>query len=187
MIASQQNIAPDHPLPVGWIGYVRRHTALYKVVCLESDSFTEAGRRTARFRLRAKNRALGGLLSFAGSTKGISAISSTPYRHGTEWPGAIFSLGGPSQFTERLCWILSTLFRKIAGKLLSEPILDPSTCSRPGSEPESIAQVFMRQKDILFGSRSRSHIARQAQIHQIRYVIRELVRMLPEERKARQK
>jgi NTE family protein len=52
-----------------------------------------------------------------------------------------------------------------------------------GSEPESIAQVFMRQKDILFGSRSRSHIARQAQIHQMRHVIRELVGMLPEERK----
>lgn len=52
---------------------------------------------------------------------------------------------------------------------------------RRSPEPESIAQVFMRQKDILFGSRSRSHIARQAQIHRMRHVIRELVNMLPEE------
>jgi NTE family protein len=52
-----------------------------------------------------------------------------------------------------------------------------------GPEPESVAQVFMRQKDILFGSRSRSHIARQAQIHRMRHVVRELVHMLPEEQR----
>ncbi len=52
-----------------------------------------------------------------------------------------------------------------------------------GAEPGSIAQVFMRQKDILFGSRSKSHIARQAQIHRMRHVVRELFKMLPEERK----
>jgi len=52
-----------------------------------------------------------------------------------------------------------------------------------GPEPESIAQVFMRQKDILFGSRSRSHLARQAQLHRMRHVVRELVGMLPEEQK----
>ena len=51
-----------------------------------------------------------------------------------------------------------------------------------GPEPDSIAQVFMRQKDILFGSRSRSHIARQAQLHRMRHVVRELFKMLPEER-----
>jgi NTE family protein len=51
-----------------------------------------------------------------------------------------------------------------------------------GPEPESIAQVFMRQKDILFGSRSRSHITRQAQIHRMRHVIRELVSMVPDDR-----
>ncbi len=53
-----------------------------------------------------------------------------------------------------------------------------------GPEPESIAQVFMRQKDILFGSRSKSHIARQAQLHRMRHIVRELVSMLPEERKS---
>jgi NTE family protein len=52
-----------------------------------------------------------------------------------------------------------------------------------GLEPESIAQVFMRQKDILFGSRTKSHIARQAQIHRMRHVVRELFSMLPDERK----
>lgn len=52
-----------------------------------------------------------------------------------------------------------------------------------GPEPQSIAQVFMREKDILFGSRARNHIARQAQIHRMRHVVRELVNMLPEERK----
>jgi NTE family protein len=51
------------------------------------------------------------------------------------------------------------------------------------TEPDSIAQVFMRQKDILFGSRSRSHIARQAQLHRMRHVVRELYKMLPEERR----
>jgi NTE family protein len=52
-----------------------------------------------------------------------------------------------------------------------------------GLEPESIAQVFMRQKDILFGSRTKSHIARQAQIHRMRHVVRELYNMLPDEQK----
>jgi NTE family protein len=53
-----------------------------------------------------------------------------------------------------------------------------------GLEPESIAQVFMRQKDILFGSRTRSHIARQAQIHRMRHVISKLYSMLPDEQRA---
>jgi NTE family protein len=49
-----------------------------------------------------------------------------------------------------------------------------------GREPESFAQVFARQKDIMFGSRSRIHIARQAQIHRMRHIVRTLVDMLPE-------
>lgn len=52
-----------------------------------------------------------------------------------------------------------------------------------GPEPESIAQVFMRQKDILFGSRSTSQIVQQAHLHHMRHIVRELVDMLPEERK----
>jgi len=51
-----------------------------------------------------------------------------------------------------------------------------------GLEPESIAQVFMRQKDILFGSRAKSHLARQAQIHRMRHVVRKLVKLIPEEK-----
>ena len=41
-----------------------------------------------------------------------------------------------------------------------------------GVEPESVAQVFARQKDIMFGSRSRSHIAAQARLHRLRHVVR---------------
>ncbi len=52
-----------------------------------------------------------------------------------------------------------------------------------GPEPESVAQVIMRQKDIVFGSRAQSHIARQAQIHRMRHVVRELVNMLPEDQR----
>ena len=52
-----------------------------------------------------------------------------------------------------------------------------------GPEPESVAQVMMRQKDIIFGSRARSHIARQAQLHRMRHVVRELVDMLPKDRR----
>jgi len=35
----------------------------------------------------------------------------------------------------------------------------------------------------MFASRAKSHIARQAQIHQLRHVVRELVRMLPADRR----
>jgi NTE family protein len=52
-----------------------------------------------------------------------------------------------------------------------------------GPEPKSLARAFMRQKQIMFGSRSRSHIMRQAELHRMRRIIRELVDMLPEERK----
>jgi NTE family protein len=37
-----------------------------------------------------------------------------------------------------------------------------------------------RQKDIQYASRSRSHIARQKQIHHLRHVIRELAKKIPE-------
>ena len=49
---------------------------------------------------------------------------------------------------------------------------------------KATAQAFVREKDILFGSRCRNHIARQAQIHRLRHAVRELVNMLPEERKS---
>jgi len=50
----------------------------------------------------------------------------------------------------------------------------------PGSEPESIWQVFGRQKDIQYASRGRSHVAPQEQIHRLRHVIRELGMRLPQ-------
>jgi NTE family protein len=52
-----------------------------------------------------------------------------------------------------------------------------------GPEPKSVAQVFARQKDIMFGSRSKSHIARQAELHRMRHVVRTLVDMLPEQQR----
>ena len=48
-----------------------------------------------------------------------------------------------------------------------------------GPEPESIWQVMGRQKDIQYGSRADSHIARQKQIHRLRHVIRELHKQIP--------
>jgi|SRR5579862_4009 len=49
-----------------------------------------------------------------------------------------------------------------------------------GPEPESLWQVINRQKDIQFASRADSHIARQEHIHQLRHIVRELVRRMPE-------
>jgi NTE family protein len=49
-----------------------------------------------------------------------------------------------------------------------------------GSDPETLWQVMGRQKDIQYASRSRSHIARQKQIHHLRHVIRELSKRLPD-------
>ena len=52
-----------------------------------------------------------------------------------------------------------------------------------GARPESLTQAFMRQKEILFGTRSKTHIMRQAQLHRMRRIIRELIDMLPPEQK----
>jgi len=48
-----------------------------------------------------------------------------------------------------------------------------------GAHPTTIQQVMARHKDIQFASRSKSHVARQAQIHRLRHVVRELARRLP--------
>jgi NTE family protein len=55
--------------------------------------------------------------------------------------------------------------------------------STRGPRPQSLSHAFMREKNILFGSRSRSHIMRQAQLHRMRRIVRELIDMLPEERR----
>ncbi|PKM15842.1 MAG: patatin [Gammaproteobacteria bacterium HGW-Gammaproteobacteria-2] len=49
-----------------------------------------------------------------------------------------------------------------------------------GDEPESVAQVMERQKDIQYASRAHSHIARQQQIHHLRHIVRELAGQLPD-------
>lgn len=48
-----------------------------------------------------------------------------------------------------------------------------------GDAPQSMWQVSGRQKDIQFSSRVDSHVQRQAQIHQLRHIVRELTRQLP--------
>lgn len=55
-----------------------------------------------------------------------------------------------------------------------------------GREPESIWEVLHRQKDIQYSSRVATHITRQAQIHRLRHVIRELALLLPDEVRRRQ-
>ena len=53
-----------------------------------------------------------------------------------------------------------------------------------GEAPTSMWQVADRQKDITYASRINSHVQRQAQIHQLRHIVRELSKQLPA--KARQ-
>jgi NTE family protein len=50
-----------------------------------------------------------------------------------------------------------------------------------GPEPDSMGTVMARQKDLLYASRAKSHIARQKQIHKLRHIISELARKLPPE------
>jgi NTE family protein len=50
-----------------------------------------------------------------------------------------------------------------------------------GSEPDTIWKVLNRQKDIQYSSRAATHIARQKQLHRLRHVVSELVRLMPEQ------
>lgn len=54
-----------------------------------------------------------------------------------------------------------------------------------GDAPQTMWQVSGRQKDIQFSSRVDSHVQRQAQIHQLRHIVRELTRQLPASAQAR--
>jgi NTE family protein len=49
-----------------------------------------------------------------------------------------------------------------------------------GPEPETIWDVLDRQKDIQYSSRVASHIVRQRQVHKLRHVVSELVKLMPE-------
>ena len=50
-----------------------------------------------------------------------------------------------------------------------------------GSEPETIWEVLHRQKDVQYSSRVASHLARQRQVHKLRHVVSELVKLIPED------
>ncbi|TDH59749.1 patatin-like phospholipase family protein [Dankookia rubra] len=50
-----------------------------------------------------------------------------------------------------------------------------------GPEPETIAQVLHRQKDLQYASRAASYIKRQQQMHRLRHVIEALAGQLPPE------
>jgi len=54
-----------------------------------------------------------------------------------------------------------------------------------GPEPQSFEDVLSRQKDIQFASRDDSHIARQQALHRFRHIVRELVKLVPEEQRNR--
>jgi len=53
-----------------------------------------------------------------------------------------------------------------------------------GPEPKSLWDVQSRQKEIQYSSRFDSHLLRQAQIHRLRHVIRELEQLLPQDVRA---
>jgi NTE family protein len=54
-----------------------------------------------------------------------------------------------------------------------------------GAAPATMTQVSNRHKDIQFSSRIDSHVQRQAQIHRLRHIVRELVKELPAAKRAR--
>jgi len=49
-----------------------------------------------------------------------------------------------------------------------------------GAEPTTLNQVFNRQKDLQYSSRAANHIRRQQQLHQLRHVVAQLGRAIPE-------
>jgi len=50
-----------------------------------------------------------------------------------------------------------------------------------GAEPDDMAKVMARQKDVQYASRAKSQVVRQKQIHLLRHIIAELAGRLPEE------
>jgi NTE family protein len=53
-----------------------------------------------------------------------------------------------------------------------------------GPEPQSLEEVLSRQKDIQFASRDDSHIQRQQELHRFRHIVRELVKLIPEDKRS---
>lgn len=54
-----------------------------------------------------------------------------------------------------------------------------------GAPPSTMLEVQNRHKDIQFSSRVDSHVQRQAQIHRLRHIVRQLVKELPNGKRAR--
>ncbi|MBS0641777.1 MAG: patatin-like phospholipase family protein [Acetobacteraceae bacterium] len=54
-----------------------------------------------------------------------------------------------------------------------------------GRDPETIAEVTHRQKDVQYASRAHSHIVRQKQLHRMRHIIAELAARLPDAERAK--
>jgi len=54
-----------------------------------------------------------------------------------------------------------------------------------GDEPDTLAKVVSREKDLRYASRTAAHIERQRQIHKLRHVIAQLERLLPDDVRAR--
>jgi NTE family protein len=52
-----------------------------------------------------------------------------------------------------------------------------------GSEPDTLWEVFHRQKNVQYASRTESHVSRQQQIHRLRHVISLLAAEVPEARR----
>ena len=55
-----------------------------------------------------------------------------------------------------------------------------------GPEPETIWDVLHRRKNIQYSSRVATHITRQAQIHRLRHIIKELAKHIPDEVRTRE-
>ena len=53
-----------------------------------------------------------------------------------------------------------------------------------GAEPDTLAKVLGREKDLRYASRTAAHVERQRQLHKLRHVIAELSRHLPERARA---
>lgn len=52
-----------------------------------------------------------------------------------------------------------------------------------GEEPETIWEVMHRQKEIQYSSRVASHIKRQQETHRLRHIVKELAKLVPENRR----
>lgn len=52
-----------------------------------------------------------------------------------------------------------------------------------GEEPSTLNQVFNRHKDLQYASRAGNHIRRQQQLHQLRHVVAQLGRAIPDSQK----